>query len=71
MLNGSAEIQKVIEKKLGLKSGETTPDGLFSYQEVECLASCHTAPCLQVNDDYYENLTATKVEGLIEELKKR
>ena len=71
MLSGSAEIQKVIEKKLGLKDGETTPDGVFSYQAVECLASCHTAPCLQVNDDYHENLTPAKVEGLIEELKKK
>src|SRR5579859_1328229 len=57
MLAGVDEVKKVIEKKLNLKPGETTPDGQFSYQLVECLASCHAAPCMQVNDDYHENLT--------------
>jgi NADH-quinone oxidoreductase subunit E len=54
-----------------LKPGETTPDGQFSYQPVECLASCHTAPCMQVNDDYHENLTPESTEKLIDELRKR
>jgi NADH-quinone oxidoreductase E subunit len=69
LLNGSEEIMKVIEKKLDLKPGETTPDGKFSYQQVECLASCHTAPCLRVNDDYHEKMTPEKAEKLIKELK--
>ncbi len=71
LLNGSEEIKKVIEKKLDLKPGETTPDGKFSYQPVECLASCHTGPCMQVNDDYHENLTPQSTEKLIEELRKK
>lgn len=70
MLAGSAEIKVTIEKVLGLKPGETTPDGKFSLQMVECLASCHTAPCLQVNDDYHENLTPESVERLIQKLGK-
>lgn len=71
MLAGSDEIKKTIEKVLNLKPGETTPDGKFSYQLVECLASCHTAPCLQVNDDYHENLTPESAEKLIDELRKK
>jgi len=71
MLSGSEEVMRAIEKKLGLKDGETTPDGLFSYQKVECLASCHTAPCLQVNDEYHENLTPSKVEALIDDLARK
>ncbi len=71
LLNGSEEIKKVIEQKLHLKPGETTPDGQFSYQPVECLASCHTAPCMQVNDEYHENLTPASTEKLIDDLRKK
>ena len=71
LLNGSEEIKKTIQTKLGIKNGETTKDGQFSYQTVECLASCHTGPCMQVNDDYHENLTPESTEKLIEELKKK
>ncbi len=69
LLNGAEEIQKTLERVLDLKPGETTPDGLFSYQPVECLASCHTGPCMRVNDEYHENLTPEKIEKLIEKLK--
>jgi NADH-quinone oxidoreductase E subunit len=71
LLAGSEEIKKTVERVLNLKSGETTPDGQFSYQTVECLASCHTAPCMQVNDDYHENLTPESTEKLIAELRKK
>jgi NADH-quinone oxidoreductase E subunit len=71
LLAGSEEIKKTIEKKLNLKPGDTTPDGQFSYQVVECLASCHTAPCMQVNDDYHENLTPQNTEKLLDELRKK
>lgn len=71
LLNGSEEIKKTIQAKLGIKNGETTKDGQFSYQTVECLASCHTGPCMQVNDDYHENLTPESTEKLIDELKKK
>ncbi len=71
LLAGSEEIKKTIERVLDLKPGQTTPDGQFSYQTVECLASCHTAPCMQVNDDYHENLTPESTEKLITELRKK
>lgn len=71
LLAGSEEIKKTIERVLNLKPGETSPDGQFSYQLVECLASCHTAPCMQVNDDYHENLTPQNTEQLINELRKK
>ena len=71
LLNGSEEIKKTVQAKLGIKNGETTKDGQFSYQTVECLASCHTGPCMQVNDDYHENLTPESTAKLIDELKKK
>jgi NADH-quinone oxidoreductase subunit E len=70
MLNGAEEVQRVVERKLGLKNGETTPDGLFSYQQVECLAACHAGPCLMVNDESYERMSPQKTEDLIDQLKK-
>ena len=57
------------EKKLGIKCGETTPDGKFTLMRQECLASCDTAPVIQVNDDYEENLTLLKVDEMIEKLR--
>lgn len=69
LLNGAEDVRKTAEQKLGLKDGQTTPDGQFSLQGVECLASCHTAPCMRVNDEYHENLTPESVEKMIDELK--
>ncbi len=71
LLNGSEGIQKAIEQKLGLKPGQVTPDGQFSYQAVECLAACHKGPCMRVNEQYHENLTPEGVGKLIEGLKKK
>jgi len=67
MLRGSDNLVEHLERKLGVKVGETTPDKLFTLDEVECLGSCGTAPMMQVNDDYYENLTAEKIDKLLEE----
>jgi NADH-quinone oxidoreductase subunit E len=71
MMRGSDDIQACVTRKLGVKLGETTPDGLFSAIEFECLGSCTTAPVLQVNGEFHENLDVTKVEALLEELRKR
>ncbi len=71
MLLGSDNIVEHLEKKLGVKNGETTPDKMFTLSEVECLGSCGTAPMMQVNDDYYENLTSEKIDRLLEEFKKQ
>lgn len=66
MLRGANDIIEHIEHKLGIKEGETTPDGKFTLKTVECLGSCGTAPMLQCGADYYENLTNEKVDQLIE-----
>jgi NADH-quinone oxidoreductase subunit E len=70
-LAGSDELLKLLEDKLGIKCGETTPDGKFTIERAECLASCSTAPMMQVNRwDYHECLTPTKLTHIVEELKK-
>ncbi len=68
MLRGSDELLKHLETKLGIRAGETTPDGRFSIVRVECLGSCGTAPMFQLNDDYHENLTLEQVDRLLESL---
>ena len=67
-LLGSEKITKHCSEKLGIKVGETTPDGRFSLSEVECLGSCGTAPMFQINFDYHENLTPEKVDQIIDTL---
>jgi NADH-quinone oxidoreductase subunit E len=69
MLCGSDNIVEHIEKKLGIKTGETTADGKFYLkQEEECLAACIGAPMMQVNHVYYENLTIEKVDEILDNL---
>jgi NADH-quinone oxidoreductase subunit E len=70
MLRGADEVFEHACKKLGIKHKQTTPDGLFSLEEVECLGACCGAPAMQVNYDFYENLTAEKFDAVIDELKK-
>lgn len=65
-LLGAEDIVKHIEKKLHIKAGETTTDGMFTLKTVECLGSCGTAPMMMVGADFYENLTFEKVDNLIE-----
>jgi NADH-quinone oxidoreductase subunit E len=69
-LRGAADILKACENKLNIKLGETTSDNLFTLSEVECLGACVNAPIVQINDDYYEDLTPELMENIIEELKK-
>jgi NADH dehydrogenase (ubiquinone) flavoprotein 2 len=66
---GSDAIVKAVEEHLGIHGGQTTPDGLFSYIEVECLGACVNAPMVQINDDYYEDLTPESVKSLLTALK--
>ena len=69
MLCGGYEILEYIEKKLGIKVGESTPDGKFYLkQEEECLAACSFAPLMQVNHVYHENLTPEKVDDILDKL---
>jgi NADH-quinone oxidoreductase E subunit len=57
-----------IEQRLGIKAGETTSDGRYTLMGVECIASCSTAPALQVNDEFVENVTFASADALIDEL---
>jgi NADH-quinone oxidoreductase E subunit len=57
-----------LQQRLGIKPGETTPDGKFTLMTVECLASCTTAPALQVNDEFVENVTIESADALLAEL---
>ncbi len=67
MSNGSDKIVEHIEGKLGIKMGETTPDGEFFFKvEEECLAACCGAPMMQLNHVYHENLTTEKVDELLD-----
>lgn len=59
-----------LEKQLGIKRGETTPDGSYTLLTTECLASCGTAPVLQVNNEFVENVTPEKADALIESLER-
>ena len=68
-LGGAEKITAIIKKKLGIEPGQTTADGRFTLSEVECLASCGTAPMMQINDGYYENLTEEKVTAILDGLK--
>jgi NADH-quinone oxidoreductase subunit E len=67
-LLGADKITEHCSRRLGIKVGETTPDGRFTLSEVECLGSCGTAPMFQINFDYYENLTPEKVDRNLESL---
>ena len=65
MLRGCDQIQQHIENTLNISMGETTEDGRFTLQEVECLCACAGAPMMQVNKDYHENLTPERVDEIL------
>ena len=64
-LLGAEHLIAHVSKKLGIKPGETTPDGKFTLSTAECLGSCGTAPVMQINDDYHENLTEEKIDAIL------
>ncbi len=68
-LRGAEEIVHHIEKKLGIREGETTADGMFTLKTVECLGSCGTAPMMMCGAQFHENLTFEKVDSILEQLK--
>jgi NADH-quinone oxidoreductase subunit E len=67
-LLGAEHLLDHVARKLGIGVGETTPDGKFTLLEVECLGSCGTAPMMQIDDTYYENLTEEKVDSILAEM---
>lgn len=68
-LRGAENLMEYTLDKLGIKMGETTADGLFTINGVECLGACGYAPMMQVGDDYYEHLTPEKIDEFIESRK--
>ena len=68
LAGGADTLADYIQHKLGIGVGETTADGLFTLQTVECLASCGTSPALRINDELYENMTPDKVDRLLDQL---
>ncbi len=68
MLRGGQRTYEHVQRKLGIGNKQTTSDGLFSLEEVECIGACTGAPALQVNYDFYEDLTPERVDALIDEL---
>jgi NADH-quinone oxidoreductase subunit E len=71
MLRGGEEILEHCKKKLGIRNKGTTPDGLFSLEEVECIGACSWAAAAQVNYDFHENLTPAKMDKVLEEYRKK
>ena len=67
MLRGAEDIKAVLRQRIG-EPDHVTADGLFSWSEVECLGACCNAPMVQINDDYYEDLTAESFEKLLDDL---
>jgi NADH-quinone oxidoreductase E subunit len=67
-LRGARRIARHLSSRLGIEVGGTTADGRFTLSEVECMGSCGTAPMLQLNDDYYEDLTEARVDEILASL---
>lgn len=67
-LKGAEDLKKACEQHLKIKTGETTKDQKFTLHEVECLGACINAPAVQINDDYYENLSPTSIVELLKNL---
>jgi NADH-quinone oxidoreductase subunit E len=68
LLTGSDEVVQRLQECLGIKLGETTADGKITLREVECIAACTAAPAIIIDGIYHENLTPTKVDGILESL---
>ncbi|MBM4159887.1 MAG: NADH-quinone oxidoreductase subunit NuoE [Ignavibacteria bacterium] len=71
MLRGADKIVEHLEKRLGIKMGETSRDRKWTLSEVECMGSCGTAPMFAVGEEYYENLTPEKIDKLIADLERK
>jgi NADH-quinone oxidoreductase E subunit len=67
-VNGAEQLTARVGAKLGIAAGETTKDGRFSLQEVECLGSCGTGPCLEIDSRYFENMDAARTTQLLDRL---
>ncbi len=70
MLCGAQALTNHLRKRLQLKPGEVSRDGMWSYEEVECLGSCGTAPMVEINDTYFENLSIEKLDRLLDRIQR-
>ena len=70
ILRGADDLYQHCQDKLGIRHKQTTPDGQFSLEEVECIGACSWAPAMQVNYDFHENLTAEKIDTILDGCKK-
>ncbi|MEX2658697.1 MAG: NAD(P)H-dependent oxidoreductase subunit E [Acidimicrobiales bacterium] len=68
-LLGGEELLEHVEGRLGVKAGATTPDGMFTVEDVECIAACTEAPCLQVNYRYFHQITNAEFDSLVDDLR--
>jgi NADH-quinone oxidoreductase subunit E len=71
MLRGGEELLDHCKEKLGIGHKQTTPDGMFSLEEVECIGACSWAPAVQVNYDFHENLTPEKTDRVLDSYKNK
>jgi NADH-quinone oxidoreductase subunit E len=71
MVRGGEEMLEHCKQKLGVGHKGTTEDGLFTLEEVECIGACSWAPAMQINFDFHENLTPAKIDGILEQYKKK
>jgi NADH-quinone oxidoreductase subunit E len=69
MLRGGEDLLEHLEARLGIHAGSTTPDGKFTLEDVECIAACTEAPCMQVNYRYFHRVTHDQVDELLEDLR--
>jgi NADH dehydrogenase (ubiquinone) flavoprotein 2 len=69
-LRGARRVSEFLHNYLGLQPGEVSKDGMWSFEEVECLGSCGTAPMCQINDVFFENLTDEKLTALLKRIEK-
>ena len=70
ILRGADDLWEHCQSKFGLRHKQTSTDGLFSIEEVECIGACSWAPAMQVNYDFHENLTKDKFDAIVDGLKK-
>ena len=68
LCGGGDKLIEYLEEKMGIKAGESTPDGIFALEKVQCLASCGTSPAMRVNDELYEDMAFDKVDRLLDQL---
>jgi NADH-quinone oxidoreductase subunit E len=69
-LKGAEDVVEYLTKKLGIKVGETTADGMFTIKTVECLAACGTAPIIQVGEKYHHNMDVDKLDGFLDQMRR-